>query len=42
MSIDGYSVIRFLPSGRVQLRDSDGNIFTAHLVTDAMGCLRVA
>jgi hypothetical protein len=40
--IDGYTVLRFLPSGRVQLRDPTGRIFTASLVTDAMGCLRVA
>jgi hypothetical protein len=42
MTINGYTVIRFLPSGRVQLRDTNGSIFTARLVTDAMGNLRVS
>ena len=42
MNIDGYTVIRFLPSGRVQLRDSDGNIFTARLSVSVEGTLKVA
>jgi hypothetical protein len=39
--IEGCIVIRFLPGGRVQLRDPAGVVFTAGLVVDDTGALRV-